>query len=107
MNLKKKSSLLTYSTHYSLFEQSLLEFNARIKILENIQHFIRFLWVNSTSSSDIYNIIIQLVQVGHQAVALELSLGLAGPPKGPEVSIGAAHVVGHQCEGVVLIFGTL
>ena len=96
-----------YSTHYSLFEQSLLEFNARIKILENIQHFIRFLWINSTSSSDIYNIILQLVQVGHQAVALELGLGLAGPSKDPKVSVGAAHVVGYQREGVVLILGTL
>ena len=86
-----------------MFEQSLLEFNSRTNILQNIQHFIRFLGINSTSGSNIHNIIVQLVQVGHQAVALDLSPGLAGSPEGPEVNIGAALVVRHQGEGVVLI----
>ena len=88
-------------------EQSLLEFNPRLKILQNIQHFIRFLGINSTSGSNIHNIIIQLVQVGHQAVALELSSGLAFSPEGPEVSVGAALVVRHQSERVVFIAGPL
>ena len=90
-----------------MFKQSLPEFNSRTNILQNVQHFIRFLGINSTSGSNIHNIIIQLVQVGHQAVALELSSGLAFSPEGPEVSVGAALVVRYQSECIVFIAGPL
>ena len=90
-----------------MFKQSLLEFNSRTNILQNIQHFIRFLGINSTSGSNIHNIIIQLVQVGDQAVALELSSGLAGSPEGPQVSVSAALIVWYQSECIVFIAGPL
>ena len=93
--------------HSILFVQSLNEVSARGQILQFVFHNIWSSLIDGTNSNDINAIIFNLMQISDQLVALHFSSGFSWTSKLTQIDVCASHIVNHNIELVILVFGSL
>ena len=93
--------------HSILFVQSLNEVSARGQILQFVFHNIGSSLIDGTNSNDINAIIFNLMQISDQLVALHFSSGFSWTSKLTQIDVSASHIVNHNIELVILVFGSL
>ena len=93
--------------HSILFVQSLNEVSTRGQILQFVSHNIGSSLIDGTNSNDINATIFNLMQISDQLVALHFSSGFSWTSKLTQIDVSASHIVNHNIELVILVFGSL